>query len=210
MRKRAATAATALPLAAALGLSLAQPAASEPPGIPTPEESRGMLAELRTAPEGPMDGYDRDKFPHWNEGPDNCNTREQVLRRDGDNVETGDDCYPTSGTWTSPYDGQTWSEASDVDIDHVVPLAAAWRSGAAEWTNERRSEFANDLESPQLVAVTDSVNQEKGDSTPDEWMPPENGYHCTYASMWIASKHKWQLTITDSEQTALENALSTC
>ncbi|GAB2760870.1 HNH endonuclease family protein [Salinifilum aidingensis] len=203
-------AATALPIAAALGLSTTQPAVSEPPGIPAPDEARGMLSELRVAPEGPMDGYDRDKFPHWSSGPDNCDTREQVLRRDGDGVETGDDCYPTSGTWTSPYDGRTWSEPSDVDIDHVVPLAAAWRSGAAEWTNERRSEFANDLDSPQLVAVTDSVNQEKGDDTPDEWMPPENGYHCTYASMWIASKHKWQLTVTDGEKSALEDALTTC
>ena len=157
-----------------------------------------------------MDGYDRDKFPHWSEGPDNCNTREAVLKRDGENVETGSDCYPTSGTWYSPYDGATWTQPSDVDIDHVVPLAAAWRSGAAEWTTEKREQFANDLDGPQLIAVTDNVNQSKGDQTPDEWMPPRAEYHCTYASMWIGTKAKWDLTVTEAEKAALEEALQTC
>lgn len=203
-------AATALPLAAALSLGLANPVMAEPPGIPDSDSARGLLNEVEVAPEGSMDGYDRDKFPHWNEGPNNCNTRESVLERDGDNVEVGDDCYPTSGEWFSPYDGETWSEPSDVDIDHVVPLAAAWRSGASDWNNERRSEFANDLDGPQLIAVTDSINQEKGDQAPDEWLPPESGYHCTYAAMWVGSKHKWELTVTESEKSALERALASC
>ncbi|KEI44609.1 HNH endonuclease family protein [Saccharopolyspora rectivirgula] len=200
----------ALPLTAALGLSAATPAAAEPPGIPSPSEAAAQLAQLTVAPEGSMDGYDRDKFPHWSEGPDNCNTREAVLKRDGENVETGSDCYPTSGTWYSPYDGATWTQPSDVDIDHVVPLAAAWRSGAAEWTTEKREQFANDLDGPQLIAVTDNVNQSKGDQTPDEWMPPRAEYHCTYASMWIGTKAKWDLTVTEAEKAALEEALQTC
>ncbi|MCC5698296.1 HNH endonuclease family protein, partial [Klebsiella pneumoniae] len=116
----------------------------------------------------------------------------------------------TSGTWYSPYDGATWTQPSDVDIDHVVPLAAAWRSGAAEWTTEKREQFANDLDGPQLIAVTDNVNQSKGDQTPDEWMPPRAEYHCTYASMWIGTKAKWDLTVTEAEKAALEEALQTC
>lgn len=201
---------TAAPLAALLTFGLVAPAEAEPPGIPAPDEASTMLGELTVAPEGSMDGYDRDKFPHWSEGSDGCDTRESVLKRDGENVEVGDDCYPTSGTWNSPYDGGSWTEPSDVDIDHVVPLAAAWRSGADEWTNDKREQFANDLEGPQLIAVTDNVNQEKGDETPATWMPPEAGYHCTYASMWIGSKHKWGLTITEEEKAALEEALGTC
>ncbi|MCI2419628.1 HNH endonuclease family protein [Saccharopolyspora sp. K220] len=201
---------TALPLAGLLGLALAVPANAEPPGIPDPAAAKSQLAELTVAPEGSMDGYSREKFPHWIEGPDNCNTRESVLKRDGDNVQVGSDCYPTSGSWFSPYDGETWTQPSDVDIDHVVPLAAAWRSGAAQWTQDQRQAFANDLDSPQLIAVTDNVNQEKGDQTPDQWMPPVAGYHCTYASMWVASKHKYQLTITEAEKGALQTALDGC
>jgi hypothetical protein len=201
---------TALPLAGALGLALAAPASAEPPGIPDPATAQSELGELTVAPEGSMDGYDREKFPHWSSGPDNCNTRESVLKRDGEGVEVGSDCYPTSGSWHSPYDGDTWSQASDVDIDHVVPLAAAWRSGAAEWTQDQREAFANDLGGPQLIAVTDNVNQEKGDQTPDEWMPSLTGYHCTYASMWIGTKHEYDLTITEAEKSALQDALGTC
>ncbi|GAA4610876.1 HNH endonuclease family protein [Saccharopolyspora hordei] len=201
---------TALPLAVALGLGLATPAGAEPPGIPDPATAKAALAELVVAPEGSMDGYDRDKFPHWIEGSDGCNTRESVLKRDGDGVEVGSDCYPTSGSWYSPYDGETWTQPSDVDIDHVVPLAAAWRSGASEWTQEQRERFANDLDGPQLIAVTDNVNQSKGDQTPDEWMPPRAEYHCTYASMWVGVKDKYQLTVTEAEKAALQEALDGC
>ena len=201
---------TALPLAGALTAGLALPAGAEPPGIPDPSTAQTWLGELQVAPEGSMDGYDREKFPHWNEGSDGCNTREAVLKRDGKNVEVGSDCSPTSGTWDSPYDGGHWTQPGDLDIDHVVPLAAAWRSGAAQWSQEQRQAFANDLEAPQLIAVTDNVNQEKGDQTPDKWMPPTTGYHCTYASMWVASKHKYKLTVTDAEKGALSTALGSC
>ncbi|NEE39872.1 HNH endonuclease, partial [Streptomyces sp. SID7982] len=92
-----------------------------------------------------------------------CDTREVVLKRDGTNVQQNSSCQATSGSWYSPYDGATWSAASDVDIDHMVPLAEAWRSGASGWTNAQRQSFANDLTRPQLIAVTDNVNQSKGD-----------------------------------------------
>lgn len=204
------TAAAALPLTGVLLAGLATPASAMPPGIPAPQQARSELAQLAVAPDGPMDGYDRSKFPHWDEGPGGCNTRESVLKRDGQNVRTGSDCYPTSGTWVSPYDGQRWTKASQLDIDHVVPLADAWRTGAAKWTQQQREAFANDLNSPQLVAVTHTVNEAKGDQSPDRWMPPKKDFACTYASMWIASKSKYKLTVTAPEKQALGNALGTC
>jgi len=51
---------------------------------------------------------------------------EYVLKRDGTNVVTNSACAATSGTWKSPYDGATWTQASDIDIDHMVPLKNAW------------------------------------------------------------------------------------
>lgn len=187
------------------------PAASAaPPGIPDPATAEQQLGELTVADDGSMDGYDRELFPHWASHEDNCNTRELVLERDGEGVETGDDCYPTSGTWNSEYDGEEWSKASDLDIDHVVPLANAWVSGASEWTTEEREAFANDLSAPQLIAVTDNVNQEKSDADPAEWQPPRADYHCTYASMWISVKHKYELTVDDAEHAALGDMLATC
>lgn len=51
---------------------------------------------------------------------------EFVLKRDGTDVKVNDACAATSGTWKSPYDDGTWTQASDVDIDHMVPLKNAW------------------------------------------------------------------------------------
>lgn len=169
-----------------------------------------MLAELTVAPEGSLSGYSREKFPHWSTVSGTCNTREWVLRRDGIAVQTGPNCSPTSGSWSSPYDGETWSDPSDVDIDHVVPLAEAWRSGASGWTQAQRQEFANDLADPQLLAVTDNVNQSKGDQSPDQWKPPLTSYWCTYAIMWTDVKHAWSLTATSDEVAALNSMLDTC
>jgi hypothetical protein len=197
-------------LAAVFVAGMPVTAAAEPPGIPVESTARAQLAELVVQADGSQAGYDRDRFPHWSSQGDNCNTREVVLERDGSDVSSGADCYPDSGSWYSPYDGQTWSEPADVDIDHVVPLAEAWRSGAADWTDSKRERFANDLDSPQLIAVTDNVNQEKSDQSPDEWKPPSTSYWCTYAKMWITVKHEWQLTVESGEKTALASMLDRC
>jgi hypothetical protein len=98
-----------------------------PPNIPTAPSATTMLTNLIVAPQGPQDGYSRELFPHWITILGECDTRETVLKRDGTNVVTSSTCGATSGSWFSPYDGVTWSSASDVDIDHVVPLSNAWK-----------------------------------------------------------------------------------
>ncbi|MGC4957596.1 DUF1524 domain-containing protein [Actinomadura citrea] len=119
-----------------------------------------------------MDGYSRARFPHWITISGACNTRETVQKRDGDSVQTNSQCQAVSGTWTSPYDGATWTQRDDLDIDHMVPLAQAWRSGTNAWITARRRQFANDLESPQPWTGTDNVNQAKGDKDPGLRKPP--------------------------------------
>ncbi|KFY18480.1 hypothetical protein V493_08585 [Pseudogymnoascus sp. VKM F-4281 (FW-2241)] len=193
-------------------LSLAAPAlvARTPPNIPSTEAAKTALGGLTVAAQGSQDGYSRDLFPHWITVSGSCNTRETVLKRDGTGVETDDACKSTSGTWVSPFDGATWSAASDVDIDHMVPLSNAWKSGAASWTTSERQGFANDLVNPQLLAVTDNVNQSKGDKGPEDWKPSLTSYHCTYAKMWVKVKSVYDLTITTAEKSALTTMLGTC
>ncbi|CRK44498.1 hypothetical protein BN1723_006150 [Verticillium longisporum] len=98
------------------------------PGIPSAATARTQLAGLTVAALGPQTGYSRDLFPHWHTVSGACNTRETVLIRDGTNVVTSSACAATSGTWVSPFDGARWTAASDVDIDHMVPLSNAWKS----------------------------------------------------------------------------------
>jgi Protein of unknown function (DUF1524) len=209
MRKSVTFLATA---ALALGavVVLSGPASATPPGIPSESTARTELYNLDVAPDGSTSGYSRDKFPHWITISGSCDTRETVLKRDGTNVVTNSSCAATSGTWYSPYDGATWHASSDVDIDHVVPLADAWRTGASSWTTAQRQAFANDLSYPQLIAVTDNVNQSKGDQSPATWKPPSTAYWCTYAKMWIHVKHRYSLTINSTEEDELYRMLSYC
>jgi hypothetical protein len=197
-------------LAAALLVALSGPAAATPPNIPSKATAQTELTSLTIAAEGSSSGYSRDLFPHWITISGTCNTRETVLKRDGSNVVVNSSCAATSGSWYSPYDGATWTAASDLDIDHVVPLAEAWRSGASSWTTSKRQSFANGLTRPQLIAVTDTVNQAKSDQDPASWQPPLTSYRCAYAKMWIAVKYYWGLTAQSSERTALQTMLNTC
>ncbi|MEU8758687.1 DUF1524 domain-containing protein [Streptomyces sp. NPDC048659] len=186
------------------------PAAGTLPGVPSAAAARTRLAALKVAPEGPMTGYSRDRFPHWAEQGANCNTRETVLARDGADVRRDAQCKAVSGTWTSVYDGKTFTKASGLDIDHTVPLANAWRSGAAKWTQEKRKAFANDLTHPQLLAVSAVSNRSKGDQGPDEWQPPARSYWCAYARSWTEVKSVYGLTVTPQEKATLGRMLDTC
>ncbi len=174
------------------------------------EQARQRLTGLEIREPGSLTGYDRSLFPHWSIITGTCDARETVLKVQGDGVRTDSKCEAISGSWTSPYDGATWTDPADVDIDHLIPLAEAWRSGAAEWTVAKRKLFANDLNSPQLIAVTDNVNQAKGDQPPGQWKPPLRSYWCPYAADWIAVKDAWDLTVTSAEVTALGDMLNTC
>lgn len=197
-------------LVVALPAASPQTATATPPNIPSETTARSELAALRVAADGSSSGYSRDLFPHWNTVSGTCNTRETVLKRDGTSVVTDSSCAATAGRWYSPYDGATWSAASDVDIDHVIPLANAWRTGAASWTQSRRTQFANDLSNPQLIAVTDNVNQSKGDQSPATWKPPRTAYWCTYSKMWIRVKYRYSLTVNSAEKSALTSMLGYC
>ncbi|MEU5368291.1 HNH endonuclease family protein [Streptomyces globisporus] len=208
-RRLSVVAATAA-LAATSALFTAPSAQAAMPTPVSAATARTYLGQLTVGAEGSSSGYSRDKFPHWITQSGACDTREVVLKRDGTNVQQNSSCQATSGSWYSPYDGATWSAASDVDIDHMVPLAEAWRSGASGWTTAQRQSFANDLTRPQLIAVTDNVNQSKGDKDPAEWMPPSSSYKCTYVRAWVHVKKQYNLSVDSAEKSALQSALNGC
>ncbi|MCD0483609.1 HNH endonuclease family protein [Streptacidiphilus sp. ASG 303] len=180
--------------------------------LPTPisaSTARTYLSSLKVATEN-RTGYSRSLFSTWDTISGTCNTREWILMRDGAGVVTDSSCAAVSGTWYSPYDGATWTAASDLDIDHLVPLAEAWDSGASAWTSTRREQFANDITRPQLLAVTDNVNQSKGDQDPATWLPPLTSYRCTYVRAWVQVKYYYGLSVDTAEKSALAGVLNGC
>ena len=168
-----------------------------------------LLAKLSVKKAGSMRSYEREKFPHWRDTGKNCDVRDSVLKRDGQKVKFSG-CNVVAGTWHSIYDGRTLDSPTKVDIDHVVPLANAWRSGAAAWTTDKREDFANDLERPQLVAVSQTSNRSKGDQDPSTWKPKSSADWCEYASDWIIVKSYWKLSVTSAEKKALTEILEEC
>ncbi|AYL35864.1 HNH endonuclease family protein [Streptomyces fungicidicus] len=208
-RRRLSIAAALTGVIASVGLFNAPTASAALPTPVSAATARSYLATLDVRTEN-RTGYSRDLFPHWITQSGTCNTRETVLKRDGSGVVTDSSCAATSGSWYSPYDGATWSAASDVDIDHLVPLAEAWDSGASAWTTSRRQSFANDLTRPQLLAVTDNVNQSKGDQDPATWMPSRTAYRCTYVRAWVQVKYYYDLSVDSAEKSALTNYLASC
>ena len=195
--------------AAACVPSAAPDVANPDPAASPPDESRRLLGQLTVASAGSTRKYSRDRFPHWRKEGRNCDVRDTVLQRDGTDVKL-DGCNVVGGRWRSRYDNRILSDPREVDIDHMVPLANAWRSGADEWDDAKRGDFANDLTRPQLLAVSASANRSKGDQDPAQWKPPNRDYWCEYAEDWIMVKHFWRLSVTTAEKATLTDMLETC
>src|SRR5689334_7256150 len=120
-------------LAAVLALTACDPATINSPqstGAPAGNggnagDSLAALDGLTVAASQSMTGYSRDRFPHWISQGDGCDTRDVVLKRDGKSVTVGAGCKITGGTWLSPYNNKSYTDPLKLDIDHLVPLAAA-------------------------------------------------------------------------------------
>ncbi|MEE8363432.1 MAG: DUF1524 domain-containing protein [Dehalococcoidia bacterium] len=163
-----------------------------------------------------MAAYDRDDWQHWIDANGDCqNTRAEVLIAESAAAVTftaaSGGCTVATGLWQGPFTGQAFTAASDVDVDHMVPLKNAHDSGAWSWSAAQKRDYANELSDPQhLIAVDDGTNQSKGAHGPEAWKPPLQSYWCRYAVDWIGIKSRWDQTATDAEWSALLVMLSTC
>ena len=196
-----------------------------PPELPDAATSARRLDGLRVAQrrDPSVPAYDRDAFgTAWSDTDDNgCNQRDDVLLRDAVPGSTTTapqgrcDHDVLAGTWVDPYAGGTLvlddlkdpRQAQAVQIDHVVPLAEAWSSGAHAWSPERRRRYANDL--GVLLAVDGPTNAAKGSDDPAAWRP-RKAYQCTYALRWVEVKHRWRLAADAAEVRALHEMLAYC
>jgi hypothetical protein len=195
-----------------------------PAGTLDPSAASAALAGLQVAEKTALDGYERGCGegegcvfgPAWADVDRNgCDQRNDVLHRDLTDVQVREGtqgCVVIAGVLDDPYTGDVVpfvkADAALVPIDHVVPLAAAWVQGAAQWAPEQRALFANDV--ANLIATTRAENSAKGDSTADEWVPPDPTYGCSYATMVVTVKATYALSVTPQEASALEGLLATC
>lgn len=188
-----------------------------------PKRAERLLIGLRVMERTQPDTYSRDAFGSaWIDIDGNgCNQRDDVLLRDavaGTTVveqQGACDHDVLAGTWVDPYTGSVLtfddlkdlSQAQAIQIDHVVPLAEAWVSGADSWSVDRRREYANDLDG--LLATDGPTNASKGAYDPAAWRPKKD-FQCAYADLWITVKARWDLTVDTSEVMALQDMLGYC
>lgn len=161
-------------------------------------------------------GYVRTKFKHWitisRAGQTSCDARKSVIIDEAilaPSILPG--CVLKGGEWLSIYDNVKVTDASKLDVDHMVPLAEAWDSGASTWTDLKRQQYANDMvDSRHLIAVTGSSNRSKSDQDPADWLPTNKSYICTYIANWVEIKVRWSLSVDKKEKEALIAGLKSC
>ena len=159
--------------------------------------------------------YDRDDWSHWSDDDGDCqNIRHEVLQDETQEAvifTTSSNCYVATGKWYGVYTGEYYYSASELHVDHFVPLKNAHDSGGYEWSLEKKKEYANYLEDPDhLIAVQSGANRSKGARGPEDWKPVNTEYWCQYAYDWIRIKHTWGLTATQAEWDALKFMIATC
>lgn len=203
----------ALVAGSALVLSLLAPAAAQAVDTAPGEfvNVADVLADLATIPPADV-RYDRDLFAEGlDEDGDGCRTRQEVLIEES-LVEPGIGAgCAVDGLWESIYDGVETSDASALEVDHLIALKEAWVSGAWAWTSDQRASFANDLDDYRsLNAVTSSSNQSKADKDPSRWVPGYEAFQCEYIADWVAVKWRWNLSVDQAERDALDSWLQTC
>ncbi|WDN56053.1 HNH endonuclease family protein [Streptomyces clavuligerus] len=187
------------------------PAAQAAPGDVVTTTLHAAVEALPVAQES-RDGYARTKFRHWVDADrDGCNTRKEAILEEAVAApETGPGCSLTGGVWFSRYDSELVRDAAGLDVDHMVPLAEAWDSGASAWTAAERRSYANDLDDPRsLIAVTARSNRQKADKDPADWLPAA-GYVCTYVTDWATVKTRWGLASDTREKNVLTELVSSC
>ncbi|MBE1502680.1 hypothetical protein H4696_009780 [Amycolatopsis lexingtonensis] len=167
---------------------------------------RVQLAGLTVSAEDTGNHYRRADWPHWDQTGGGCDARENALRTQGRAVTTGPGCRITGGTWVSPYDEVTVTNPAGLDIDHMVPLAEAARSGTRGWSLAQREHYANDP--AVLVAVTAKSNRAKGDQDPARWLPDLD--RCGYVARWTTVKHAYRMIVDRAERAAITAVLNRC
>ncbi len=158
--------------------------------------------------------YKRKNWKHWIDADKDCqDTRQETLIRDGKEIayKSSRRCKVQSGVWHDPYSGKQFHKPRALDIDHMVPLKEAWRSGGHRWDKNRKKDYANDLQHPEhLLAVHAKYNRQKGARAPDMWMPPNAAYHCKYLYDWVQIKARWHLAMRQDEKIFIQKKLYRC
>ena len=185
-----------------------------PPTQTEPSSSLALSLEINEITTD-LPKYDRDDWKHWIDEDKDCqNTRHEVLIEESSKAVTfksDKQCQVATGEWLAPFTGNTVTDGTKLDVDHMVPLKNAHDSGGWAWDKDKKAAYANAMGyADHLIAVTASANRKKGARGPEEWKPANQDYWCDYAIDWVQIKVEWELSATKAEWVALQEMLKAC
>jgi hypothetical protein len=174
-------------------------------------EQLAVLPEPRTLPD-PAPLFDASE---WDVVDSGClSIAEQVLlARSAVDVTFADnmECVPDAGSWTDVYVGRTITRTLDAEVVMHIPVDRVWAAGGWNWTPDTRQAFLNDLDHPATQQVVASgTGHNPRSQGPAQWRPGNSDSWCSYAVDWIAVSHRWNLSVTEAERTALSEMLDSC
>ena len=119
------------------------PATATPTPVPTiPPSASTIILQISIAPANVRPPYSRGDWRHWIDADDDCeDTRQEVLLSEstlGTEFKDSRKCEVATGSWTDPYTGEVFTNPRDLDIDHMVPLVNAHRSGGHAWDDQAK------------------------------------------------------------------------
>ena len=201
---------TPTPMAA----SISPTATSVPPKLTQPSSGLAFSLEINEIATD-LPKYDRKDWKHWIDEDKDCqNTRHEVLIEESlkeVTFKSDKQCQVATGEWLAPFTGDTVTDGTKLDVDHMVPLKNAHDSGGWAWDKDKKAAYANETGyADHLIAVTASANRQKSASGPEQWKPANQEYWCDYAVDWVQIKVDWGLSATQEEWTALQEMLETC
>jgi hypothetical protein len=156
--------------------------------------------------------YDRSQWKHWIDSDNDCqDTRHELLLRESlepVTFRTTSQCRVITGKWYGQYLGIFFTESSDLDLDHIIPLKWTHKHGGWRWSAEDKQLFANDYQN--LILVDDGRNQSKGSKGPGTWMPDNLAYHCMYVFRWAYLIDKYNLSANQVDKDTIRDVTKDC
>lgn len=158
--------------------------------------------------------YRRSEWRHWTDADGDCqDARQEVLIAESLVPVTLDAarCRVMRGQWLDVYGGEVYTDPKQLDVDHLVSLGAAHRAGGWRWNRQRKMEYANYQDDPwHLIAVSASLNRQKSDKGPAQWLPPRVAFRCSFVNHYAQVAVRWNLRLPQTDRAVIAKIRASC
>lgn len=173
--------------------------------------SASVILQFTTSSDRNQQYRREDYLVRWPDSDNDCqNLRHELLVRESLSEVTftnSRNCVVSAGLWFDPYTEVQLNQASDLDVDHVIPLAYVHDRGGDAWSSKKKKAFA--IDQGNLLLVDDYENSVKGSKGPSEYLPAK-GFHCEYLSIWKRMAEKYNIELDEADRAVIAETQPRC